>query len=473
MTTLPDTTRTLVAGGWFTEHTTSLPVYRPCDGSLLCQVPRQGAAAVDVAVTAAGDALPSWSQTAPETRATHLEQLADLIQEDAENLADLISDDVGTPVRLARAVQVDLPIQVLRSTAAALREMTTRRWVDHSQVVDVPVGVVAAVTPWNYPLHQSVAKLAGALAAGCTVVHKPSEIAPLALLRLGELLMRSDLPPGVYNQLSGLGTEVGELLVRHPGINKISFTGSTTVGRRIGAWAGENLRRVSLELGGKSASVVLPGADLGTAVRGTVNNAFLNSGQTCTAWTRLLVPREQLDEAVELAAARAQAVEPRLGPLVSAQQRDAVQEHLRRALADGARAAAGGLGSPPGREEGYFVRATVLTDVRPESAIAQEEVFGPVLCVLGYRDRAEATAIANGTQYGLTAAVWGPSEAAAADFAVSLQAGQVDLNGAPFNPAAPFGGRKASGVGRELGQYGIRDHLETVSIQHPLEQISR
>lgn len=471
-TCYPAIDRTLVGGTWLTHEGPTLPIYRPADGTVLATVPRQGPAEVDVAARAAQEALGEWSSTDPARRSELLAGLARALRDDRENLAELISEDVGTPLRIARAVQVDLPIRVLETTAEVLAAKRFERSAGNSTIRQVPVGVVGAITPWNYPLHQSVAKVAGALAAGCTLVHKPSEVAPLALLRFAELVFHSDIPAGVYNQVSGLGVEVGSAIVEHPAIDKISFTGSTTVGREVGARAARALKRVSLELGGKSASVVLPGADLEAAVKATVSNAFLNSGQTCTAWTRLLVAEDDYEEAIALAASFTAVLEPRLGPLASQGQYDRVQRFIRNAVRDGARVVAGGEGAPPERPVGYYARATVVADVAPDSEIAQEEVFGPVLTVLRYRGLAEATEIANGTKYGLAGGVWGPYDAAIA-FAASLRTGQVDINGAAFNPVAPFGGFKLSGVGRELGESGIDDYLETVSIQLPPAEVAR
>ncbi len=342
----------------------------------------------------------------------------------------------------------------------------------NSLVVREPVGVVGAITPWNYPLHQIVAKLAPALAAGCTLVLKPSELTPLTAYLLFDAIDEAGLPPGVVNLVTGTGPVVGEALAGHPGVDLVSFTGSTATGRRITHLAADRIARVSLELGGKSANVVLDDADLASAVKVGVGNAFLNSGQTCTAWTRMLVHRNRYDEALDLAAKATDGYQlgdpldpaTRLGPLVSAQQRDRVRDHITRGLADGGRLVAGGLDAPV-PQRGWFVAPTVIADVDPDSALAQEEVFGPVLAVIPVDDDDHAVRVANNSRYGLAGAVWSGDEERALRVARRLRTGAVDINGAPFNPLAPFGGYKQSGLGRELGVHGLEEFCEVKAIQ--------
>jgi aldehyde dehydrogenase (NAD+) len=312
-----------------------------------------------------------------------------------------------------------------------------------------------------------------ALAAGCTVVLKPAEDAPLVSYVLAEAVHEAGLPPGVFNLVPGTGPVAGEALVRHPGVDMISFTGSTATGERIGELAAAQIKRTTLELGGKSANVILPGADLRTAVAKGVANAFLNSGQTCNAWTRMLVPVERYDEAVDLAVAAAAKYrcgdpfdrQTRLGPLVAERQRARVRRYIETAVREGARIVAGGAEPPDGLDRGFYVRATVLADVHPDATVAQEEIFGPVLVVLRYGDLDEAVEIANGTPYGLSGAVFGPDEETALAFARRVKAGQIDVNGGRFNPLAPFGGVKRSGNGRELGRHGLEEFIEYKSIQ--------
>ena len=335
------------------------------------------------------------------------------------------------------------------------------------------MGVVGCITPWNYPLHQVILKVVPAIAAGCTVVLKPSEIAPQSAYILADILDQTDLPEGVFNLVCGEGHTVGDTLIKHPDVNMVSFTGSTRTGSLIAHAAADDFKRFALEMGGKSASVILSDADLAKAVKGTVNNCLLNSGQTCTALTRMLVPAQKHDEACELAANAVAKMTPgnpleettRLGPLASAQQRDKVIDFINIGIKEGATLVAGGPEAPEGCDKGYFVKATVFGNVKPDSRIAQEEIFGPVLCVIPYQDEAEAIEIANGTAYGLSGAVWSADDAHAKKVAGKLRTGQVFVNGGDFNPLAPFGGFGHSGIGREFGKWGLEEFLEVRSLQ--------
>jgi acyl-CoA reductase-like NAD-dependent aldehyde dehydrogenase len=335
------------------------------------------------------------------------------------------------------------------------------------------VGVVGCITPWNYPLHQTVAKVAPALAAGCTVVLKPSEVAPLNAFILAEIVHEVGLPAGVFNLVSGYGPVVGEAIAAHPDVDMVSFTGSTRAGKRVAEVAAQTVKRVALELGGKSANVILDDADLERAVTAGVNNAFLNSGQTCTAWTRMLVPRAKQDDAVRIAASVAESLTPgdpfgdtaKLGPLVSDAQRERVRGYIRKGIEEGARLVTGGDDAPEGLDTGYYVRPTVFADVRSDMTIAREEIFGPVLSILPYDDEDDAVRIANDTIYGLAGGVWSGDAERAKALARRLRTGQVDINGGGFNFMAPFGGYKQSGLGRELGRYGLEEFLETKSLQ--------
>jgi acyl-CoA reductase-like NAD-dependent aldehyde dehydrogenase len=430
------------------------------------------AADVDRAVRAARRAFGTWSTTPVAERAAIVRRIAAALRERSDELTRVISREVGMPAKLAARIQVGAPIAAWESYAELAGELAWETRLGHSLVQQVPVGVVACITPWNYPLHQVMAKVAPALLAGCTVVLKPSELAPSSAFVLAQAIEQAGLPAGVFNLVHGTGAEVGEALVRHPGVDMVSFTGSTRAGRHIAALAGEGIKRVALELGGKSAALVLPGADLGAAVKATLASCFLNSGQTCSATTRLLVPRDQYERAAALlreGAASYRMGDPadgatRLGPLISAAQRQRVLGLVEQALGDGATRLSPEVALPP---HGFFVAPTVLGDVKPDSAIAQEEVFGPVLVLLPYDGVEEGVALANGTAYGLAASVWGPTPVAALAVARRLRAGQVDVNGAPFNPAAPFGGFKQSGLGRENGRHGIKEFLEPVAIQMP------
>jgi aldehyde dehydrogenase (NAD+) len=469
--------RLWIGGEWVEpEGSGTIEVVDPATEQVVATVPEGTAGDIDRAVTAARKAWPGWAATPLKERVELVARLADVLEARADEMARLISEDMGAPVRIARAVQVGTPLAVLRSMPQVVEEIAFTEEVGNSLVVREPVGVVGAITPWNYPLHQVTAKVAPALVAGCTVVLKPSEVAPRAAFLLAELLDSVGLPAGVVNVVTGYGPVVGEALAAHPEVEMVSFTGSTAAGKRVSAVAAGTVKRVSLELGGKSANVVLPDVDdemFAKAVKSGVANCFLNSGQTCTAWTRLLVPADRYDDAVEMAAAAASkfSVGPptdpdvKLGPLASEAQRDRVRGYLRTAVEEGARVAAGGPDQPEGREEGFYIRPTVLADVTPTMTVAREEIFGPVLSVLAYADEDEAAAIAAGTDYGLAGGVWSPDPEHAVAFARRMRTGQVDVNGGRFNPLAPFGGYKQSGNGRELGRYGVEEFLEVTSIQ--------
>ncbi|MES2171088.1 MAG: aldehyde dehydrogenase family protein [Actinomycetota bacterium] len=431
---------------------------------------------IDVAVAAASEAFESWRLTPAPERAAHLRRLRDVLHGRSAELASVIASEVGTAARMSLIIQVDSAIDLLGVTADLLESERFEEEAGNSTVIWEPVGVVAAITPWNYPLFQTMGKVAGALAAGCTVVHKPSEMAPLSTFILAESIEAAGLPAGVYNLVPGRGRVVGEALATHPKVAMTSFTGSTAAGRRVYELGARTIKRVALELGGKSASVILDdeGLDLERAVKSTVNRAFLNSGQTCDAWTRLLVPKRLLGDVNDLAvdsAARLVVGDPfaegtRLGPVISENQRTSVRGYIDGALAAGADLVTGGSDAPEGYERGHFVKATVLSGVTPDMRVAQEEVFGPVLVVMAYEGEDQAAAWSNATEYGLSGAVWAGDDVHAMAFARRMETGQVVLNGGRFNPLAPFGGFKQSGVGRELGAYGIREFLEPKAYQH-------
>ncbi|MGZ0234593.1 aldehyde dehydrogenase family protein [Streptomyces sp. CPS1] len=440
-----------------------IEVVNPADEQVIARVPAAGAADVDTAVRAARAALPGWAATPPAERAARLSALRDVLAARKDEIAETVTAELGAPLAFSQAVHAAVPIAVAGSYAELAASRPFEEKVGNSTVLHEPVGVVGAITPWNYPLHQIVAKVAPALAAGCTVVLKPAEDTPVTAQLFAEAVHEAGVPAGVFNLVTGLGPVAGQALAEHPDVDLVSFTGSTAVGRRIGALAGEAVKRVALELGGKSANVILPSADLARAVNVGVANVMNNSGQTCSAWTRMLVHRDRYAQAVELAGAAAAKYGDRIGPVVSAKQRDRVRGYIEKGVAEGARLIVGGPESP--REKGYFVSPTVFADVTPEMTIAQEEIFGPVLCVLPYADEEDALRIANGTVYGLAGAVWAGDEAEAVAFARRMETGQVDINGGRFNPLAPFGGYKQSGVGRELGSHGLDEYLQTKSFQ--------
>ncbi|WP_062440873.1 aldehyde dehydrogenase family protein [Herbidospora daliensis] len=449
---------------------TTIPVFNPATGDVVAEVPAGTAADVDRAVAAARAALPAWAATDPLERAAVVGRVGAGIAARADELAALITAEMGAPISLARTAQIQFPVAVAQSFAALAADFAWTETIGTSLIVREPIGVVGAITPWNFPLQQIVSKLAPALVAGDTVVWKPSEIAPLTARVLAEITAEAGLPAGVFTVVYGTGDVVGEAISAHPGIDMISFTGSTRAGRRIGAVAAETVKRVALELGGKGANVILDGADLDAAVAHGVAMSFTNGGQVCGSWPRLLVPAHLQEEVVARAVAIAGTYtvgDPLLettmiGPMASEQHRDKVHGYIERGVADGARLVFGGPGRPVGT--GAYVNPTIFADVDPGSAIAQEEIFGPVLTIIPYRDADEAVAIANGTSYGLTSGVFGPDDEARA-VARRIRAGQVDVNGGHWNSLAPFGGYRQSGNGREFGRFGLEEFLEVKSIQ--------
>ncbi|WP_109001954.1 aldehyde dehydrogenase family protein [Streptomyces rishiriensis] len=440
-----------------------IEVVNPVDEQIIGRVPAAEADDVDAAVRAARAALPGWAATPPSERAARLTALRDVLAARKDEIAETVTAELGSPLAFSQAVHAAVPIAVAASYAELAATHVFEEKIGNSTVLHEPIGVVGAITPWNYPLHQIVAKVAPALAAGCTVVLKPAEDTPLTAQLFAEAVHEAGVPAGVFNLVTGVGPVAGQALAEHPEVDLVSFTGSTAVGRRIAATAGAAVKKAALELGGKSANVILPSADLARAVNVGVANVMSNAGQTCSAWTRMLVHRDRYDEAVGLAAAAAAKYADRIGPVVNARQRERVLGYIEKGVTEGARLVAGGPGSPRG--QGYFVRPTVFADVTPDMTIAQEEIFGPVLCVLRYEDEEDALRIANGTVYGLAGAVWAGDEAEAVAFARRMDTGQVDVNGGRFNPLAPFGGYKQSGVGRELGAHGLAEYLQTKSLQ--------
>jgi len=450
-----------------------IDVVNPATEEVIASVPAGTAADVDAAVAAAMAAFAGWSAVPVDQRAAAVSRIAEGLAARRDEIAATISAEMGSPIGFATTVQAGLPVATATGLAGLLADFPWTERIGNSIVVREPIGVVGAITPWNYPLHQIVAKVAPALAAGCTVVLKPSEIAPLSADILAEVIAEAGVPAGVFTVVHGEGPVVGEALAAHPGVDMVSFTGSTRAGRRVSAVASETVKRVALELGGKSASVLLDDADLPRAVKITIANCFINGGQTCTALTRMLVPADRHDEAVGLAVAAAAKYtvgdpsDPatRIGPMSSAGQRDRVVGYIRTGVDEGAVVATGGPEAPDGLDRGFYVRPTVFGGVRPDMTIAQEEIFGPVLSVLPYGSEDEAVEIANGTPYGLAGAVFSASDDRAVAVARRLRTGQVDVNGGSFNPIAPFGGYKQSGNGRELGRFGLEEFCEVKSIQ--------
>lgn len=444
-------------------------VIDPATETVIGHVPNGSAADVDAAVASARRAFDPLISVAE--RRDRLNRVIAAMEKRLPDIAELITAEMGAPVRIAQTVQTQVPLAVAKGFADVLETFEFEERIGNSLILREPYGVVGAITPWNYPLYQVVAKVLPAIAAGCTVVLKPSNEAPLSVFAFVEACEDAGLPPGTINLVSGPGRVIGEHIAAHPDVDFVSFTGSTGVGARVGELAGQTIKKVALELGGKSANVILDGADLATAVKVGVANAFLNGGQTCMAWTRMLVPHSRYGEAlalIEAAVGRYTVGDPRdpatrIGPSASRSQFDTVRGFIERAQRDGARLLIGG--ADPIRDVGYFVAPTVFADVDPDSELGQEEVFGPVLAVIPFSDSDDALRIANGTPYGLSGAVWAATDDEAIAFARRVHTGQLDINGGAYNPAAPFGGYKKSGIGRELGRFGFEEYLQTKSLQ--------
>jgi aldehyde dehydrogenase (NAD+) len=464
-----------VGGEWIRpEGTQTATVVNASTEAPLATVTLGTAADVDRAVAAARAAFDGWSATPMEERARLCALIAAGLEERGDEIAATITAEMGMPIVQSRMIQAGLPINQFASMPALLEEVEWVQETGNSLILREAVGVIGAITPWNYPLHQVAAKVAPAIAAGCTVVLKPSEITPLSAFILAEVCDAAGLPAGVLNLVAGTGPEVGEAIAAHPDVDMVSFTGSTRAGRRVAEVAAATVKRVALELGGKSANVILDGADLMRAVPDAVAKCYLNSGQTCSALTRLVVPREHLATVEAIAAATVEHFAPGdpmdpatpLGPVASAAQRDRVREWIRRGVQEGARLIVGGAETPEGLDTGWYVQPTILSDVTPDMGVAQQEIFGPVLSIIPYDGgEDEAIAIANDSDYGLAGGVWAADEATAIRVARRIRTGQVEINGGAFNPMAPFGGFKQSGHGRENGRHGLEEYLAVKSLQ--------
>ncbi|MFJ4375749.1 aldehyde dehydrogenase family protein [Pseudomonas japonica] len=463
--------RLYIDGAWRTPSGQGMAeVIDPASESAIGRVPLGDQEDVERAVQAAHRAFGDWSRTPSSVRAGYIRALVEQLRSRAADMADVITAELGMPVQWCRSVQVEGPVTGLEQYVELAGLMDRVHVVGNSRVYREAVGVCAFINPWNYPLHQLIGKLAPALAAGCTVVVKPSQETPLHAFLLAEMIDAIGLPPGVFNLVSGPGSKVGEALARHPLVDMVSFTGSTGAGVRVAQAAAPTVKRVCLELGGKSPLLITADADLAAAVRHGVQDVMINSGQTCTALTRMLLPAERYAEAVEIAAAEARALvmgDPRdpasfLGPMCSAAQRRTVQEYIGIGQAEGARLVCGDEALP---ERGFYVAPTVFAGVDNRMRIAQEEIFGPVLCLIPYRDETEAIDLANDSPFGLSGGVWAGTSERGLELARRIRAGQCFVNGAGFNYRAPFGGYKQSGNGREWGEEGLGEFVEIKAVQ--------
>ncbi|MED5803858.1 aldehyde dehydrogenase family protein [Gordonia sp. Z-3] len=462
----------LIDGKWVSSTSDrTLAVENPVTEEVFATIPKGTAEDVDMATDAAVRAFGTWSTSTLDERAEVLKAIADALEARADEVTRTIVTEIGEPMSLATKHQTVSSINHLRNTADALKDIDWDEQVGSTLVHRAPVGVVGAITPWNVPMLMIAMKVGAAIAAGCSVVLKGTEVAPFSSFLFAEATLDSGLPAGVFNLVSGTGPEVGEAIAGHPHIDMVSLTGSVRAGSRVMEVASRSVKRVALELGGKSANVVLDGADLTRAVTAGVEDCYRNSGQVCGGLTRLLVHRSQVAEAEEIAAARAAqyvlgdpfAADTTLGPVVTRSQRDRVRSLIESGIEQGAKLVAGGSEQPEGIDRGYFIKPTVFTGT-PDIRIAREEIFGPVVTILPYDTEEEAIAIANDSDYGLAGAVWADSDERARAVALRLRTGRIRINGSAVNPRAPHGGFKLSGIGRENGRYGIEDFLEYQSI---------
>ena len=466
-----------INGEWVSSSGTgSISVFDSTNEQVMASIPAGTDEDVKKAAAAAKAAFASWSGLTPGQRAEYLNKIGDALAARMDEIGSVISRETGMNKPFSNMIQVGLPINSFKQAAGVAQSFEYSRQVGSSTVVREPIGVVGCITPWNYPLHQIAAKVAFAMAAGCTVVLKPSEVAPVDAFMLAEIIHHVGLPKGVFNLVSGTGPVVGEAIAASADIDMVSFTGSTRAGKRVAQVGAETIKKIALELGGKSANIICADLDDATftkAVMGGVGKAFLNSGQTCSALTRMLVPRTRLQEAETAAVTAASGMKvgdpfaegTNLGPLASAAQRDRVQTYVNKGIEEGAKLIFGGPGAPEGVESGYYVKPTIFSEVKNSMTIAQEEIFGPVLVMIPYDTEDEAVTIANDSVYGLAGAVFSADKDKAMSIAKQMRTGQVEVNGGAFNPNAPFGGYKQSGIGRELGEYGFEEFLQIKSLQ--------
>lgn len=453
-------------GEWVKPHgSETLEVVDPRTAQVVATVVLADEQDVDAAVSAARKAF-NRNDWPVEERLAALTKLAEIFVERTDEMAACVSSEMGAPDAASKAIQVGMPLQVLNTTIKVLRDFEFDTPLGPSTIAKEPVGVAAAITPWNFPLHQAMAKVSSALAAGCPVILKPAELTPLSAYLFAQAIHDAGVPAGWFALLPGRGTVVGAALASHPGVDIVSFTGSTKVGREISRLGAESIKRVTLELGGKSPSVLLDDLDdeaFENAVKTSFGFCLMNTGQTCAAWTRMIIPENRYDDAVRILRELAPTLAPNLGPLASAQQWDRVRGYLDTGLAEGAVLEVGEIEDAP--VDGYWMTPKVLGKVSPDMTIGQEEIFGPVLALQTYTTVDEAVELANSTIYGLSAGVFGADEDRAWEVARRIRSGVVHINGMNSNALAPFGGFKQSGIGRELGEFGIEEYLEIKSLQ--------
>jgi betaine-aldehyde dehydrogenase len=453
--------------------TGSIDVINPATEEIIGKIPVGSKEDIDIAASAARIAFDSWSKSSIETRIEVLNALSNAFKERGEELAQTITAEVGTPIGYSRVAMVGTPRVVSRSYAKILEDFSWEEVVRNSLICKEPVGVCAFITPWNFPLHQIIGKVAPAIAAGCTMILKPSKEAPLSAFILADILDDIGLPSGVFNLVSGHGSEIGNYMSSHPDVDMVSFTGSTGAGVSVSQSAAPTIKRVTLELGGKSANVALDDADPILVAKKAIGACHQNSGQTCSALTRLIIPEEMNEQICEIIAAKNNSYlvgnpldeNTRCGPMVSSRQQSSVTEYIQSGINEGATLISGGLGMPDGVAKGFYVKPTIFANVTSEMKIWKEEIFGPVLVITTYKNESEALSLANDSIYGLSGGVWSASNERAIEFAKKMRTGQVSINGGAFNVSAPFGGYKLSGNGRELGTHGLDEFLEIKSIQ--------
>ena len=453
--------------------TGSIDVINPATEEIIGKIPVGSKEDIDIAASAARIAFDSWSKSSIETRIDILNALSNALKERGEDIAQTITAEVGTPIGYSRVAMVGTPRVVSRSYAKILENFDWEEKVRNSIICKEPIGVCAFITPWNFPLHQIIGKVAPAIAAGCTMILKPSKEAPLSAFILADILHEIGLPSGVFNLVSGHGSEIGNYMSSHPEVDMVSFTGSTGAGISVSEAAATTVKRVTLELGGKSANVALEDADPNLVAKKAIGACHQNSGQTCSALTRLIIPESMSDEVYEIIAEKNNSYtvgdpleeSTRCGPMVSLRQQKSVSKYIESGINEGATLISGGLGMPEGISKGYYVKPTIFANVSPDMKIWKEEIFGPVLVITTYKSEEEALKLANDSIYGLSGGVWSKDEKRAIKFAKDMRTGQVSVNGGAFNVSAPFGGYKLSGNGRELGSHGLNEFLEIKSIQ--------